>query len=41
MTAITISGAAGAGAPEIGVRLATSLRMDYVCRLALRTLAKS
>ncbi|MDP7068158.1 MAG: cytidylate kinase family protein [Acidimicrobiales bacterium] len=40
MTAITIGGAAGAGAPEIGVRLATSLRMDYVSRLALRTLAK-
>lgn len=39
MTAITIGGAAGAGAPEIGVRLATSLRLDYVSCLALRTLA--
>ena len=39
MTVITVGGQVGAGAPEIGARLAAALGVDYVERLASRMVA--
>lgn len=41
MTVITLDGQVGAGGPEVGARIARSLGLDYIERLALRDAASS